>query len=187
MPGCGGVVLLAFLLSWLEVSLLVKVAGDFGLMTTLVFCLMTAGIGGMLVREQGIKTLMELQSKLGQGEDPAAELLGGVMLVICGVLLFVPGFVTDAIGFLLLYPPLRMRAAKILVGSLKQRVRFAGNFGGSFAESENQYDACEGVYTTTDYVRRDPSEVQRGSANQKDDEADHLDHVERESDINREL
>ena len=61
----------------------------------------------MLLRAQGIATLVRVQRTLDAGEVPAVELLEAAVLLICGVLLLTPGFVTDAIGFACLVPALR--------------------------------------------------------------------------------
>ena len=62
----------------------------------------------MLVRWQGMQVLLRVQASFQRREAPAFELLEGAAILIAGVLLLLPGFVTDAVGYLLLIPPLRM-------------------------------------------------------------------------------
>jgi UPF0716 protein FxsA len=64
-------------------------------------------MGAMLLRFQGWTTLQRTRMAMAQGEVPALEMLEGVLLVFAGIFLLIPGFFTDALGFLLLVPPLR--------------------------------------------------------------------------------
>jgi UPF0716 protein FxsA len=68
---------------------------------------LTAVIGGWLVRKQGMGILFRIRQQMEQGEAPAIEMLEGALLALMGILLLLPGFITDALGFLLLIPPLR--------------------------------------------------------------------------------
>ena len=76
-------------------------------MFTLVMILVTAILGSILLRVQGFATLHAIQQKSASGAVPGKELVNGVMILVAGVLLLTPGFVTDSIGFLLFFPPFR--------------------------------------------------------------------------------
>ena len=90
-----------------EVAAFAYIGGEIGIMNTLLFCLLTAGIGGFLVRAQGLATLMKAQTSLRSGQLPMNELFDGFCLVVSGALLLTPGFVTDGLGFALLVPAFR--------------------------------------------------------------------------------
>ena len=90
-----------------ELYLLIQVGSRIGALSTISLCLFTAALGGILVRWQGLSVLMRVRETLGRDEVPALELLEGAAILIAGVLLMLPGFVTDTLGFLLLVPPLR--------------------------------------------------------------------------------
>jgi UPF0716 protein FxsA len=75
---------------------------------TILLVVLTAVIGVWLLRIQGLSTLTRAQQKLQANELPAREILEGMALVIAGAFLLTPGFFTDAIGFLLLFPPTRI-------------------------------------------------------------------------------
>ena len=90
-----------------ELYLLIQVGSRIGALSTISLCLFTAALGGLLVRWQGLSVLMRVREALGREEVPALELLEGAAILIAGVLLMLPGFVTDTLGFLLLIPPLR--------------------------------------------------------------------------------
>ncbi len=91
----------------LEIYILVKVGSAIGALPTILLCIFTAALGAALLRLQGIQTLARVRMKLDQGEIPAVDMLGGLILLFSGLLLLTPGFFTDIIGFLCLIPRLR--------------------------------------------------------------------------------
>ncbi len=90
-----------------ELYLLIEVGSVIGAFPTIALALFTAALGGLLVRTQGFEVLFRIQSQVAGGEVPAVEMLEGALLLLVGFALLLPGFVTDAIGFLLLIPALR--------------------------------------------------------------------------------
>lgn len=90
-----------------ELYLLIEVGSEIGAIPTIALSLFTAALGGWLVRMQGFAVLFRAQSQMSAREVPAIELMEGAMLLLVGLALLLPGFITDAIGFLLLVPPLR--------------------------------------------------------------------------------
>ncbi|MGB5450936.1 MAG: FxsA family protein [Sedimenticolaceae bacterium] len=90
-----------------ELYLLIEVGSQIGALPTIALSVFTAVLGGMLVRMQGFAVLFRAQSQMANKEIPALELMEGAMLLLVGLALLLPGFITDAIGFLLLIPPLR--------------------------------------------------------------------------------
>ncbi len=94
------------LLPLLELYVLIEVGSGIGGLTTIALCLLTAVIGGVLIRIQGIQTLLKARQSIRQHEL-AEQGMHGVMLVIAGVMLFIPGFISDTLGFLLLVPAIR--------------------------------------------------------------------------------
>lgn len=104
--------LIAFIaIPLVEISVFIKVGGLIGLWPTIAIVIMTAVIGTALLRQQGISVLFKIQENLEANRLPVRELFDGVCLVVAGVLLLTPGFVTDALGFLLFIPPLRQMVA----------------------------------------------------------------------------
>lgn len=98
-----------------EIALLIQVGDVIGGWNTIGFVLLTAFVGAYLVRREGISTLTQAQQKMQQGAMPGDEMAQGLLLVIAGVLLVTPGFVTDAIGLLFTLPPTRKLLAKQLM------------------------------------------------------------------------
>lgn len=91
----------------LEIYLLIKAGGHFGVDWTIAAVVGTAVVGAALVRRQGLATLAQVRQALGQGQTPALEIAEGLILLVAGALLLTPGFFTDAVGFLCLVTPLR--------------------------------------------------------------------------------
>jgi UPF0716 protein FxsA len=91
----------------IELYFLIQVGSVIGALPTILLSILTAVIGGWLVKVQGLAVLMRVREMLDRGETPALEVLDGAVLLLCGFALLLPGFVTDAIGFLLLIPPVR--------------------------------------------------------------------------------
>ncbi|HHC72340.1 MAG TPA: FxsA family protein [Thiotrichales bacterium] len=92
-----------------ELYVLIQVGSEIGALPTIGLSIFTAVLGAWLVRMQGISVLFRVQQSLARGEAPALEMLEGALLMMAGVSLLFPGFITDAMGFLLLVPPLRRR------------------------------------------------------------------------------
>jgi len=107
----------------LEIYLLLKVSSHIGVMNTIALILLTAFIGTLLLRQQGLSTLARVQQTLNEGRLPAGALVEGLLLLVAGVLLLTPGFFTDAVGFFCLAPPCRQWLAGHLLSCLLERQR----------------------------------------------------------------
>lgn len=113
---------LAFLLvPLIEIALFIQIGGLIGLWPTLAIVVLTAVLGTWLVRNQGRLALHQLQRTFAELDDPTEPLAHGAMILIAGALLLTPGFFTDALGFSLLMPPVRVAVFRYL----KSRVAVA--------------------------------------------------------------
>ena len=88
----------------LEVFLLIKVGGQVGALNTLALIFFTAIIGIYFAKLQGIQTLKSGMINLYQNKMPIYEMMSGASIAVAALLLIIPGFFTDLIGFLLLIP-----------------------------------------------------------------------------------
>lgn len=134
-----------------EIALFIKVGGVLGAGMTIFLVVLTALIGASLVRSQGIKTLLTVQQRLEQGEMPAQQILEGVMLAITGVLLLTPGFMTDALGMVILLPAPRAMLAKQLMARVQVNTmgggfHMGGAQSGAFDHSSHSGNTFEGEY-----------------------------------------
>lgn len=98
----------------IEIALFIQAGERFGLWPTLAAVILTAIIGTALLRWQGLATWARAMQNLQNGVFPVDEVFTGLCLVAAGALLLTPGFMTDAIGFALFIPPVRMALAALL-------------------------------------------------------------------------
>ena len=91
-----------------EIALFIQVGGWLGLWPTLGIVILTAILGTVLVRAQGLAAMGQIKSNLNELRDPTEALAHGAMILASGLLLLTPGFFTDAVGFALLVPPVRL-------------------------------------------------------------------------------
>ncbi|WP_137285082.1 FxsA family protein [Halorussus salinisoli] len=96
------------LIPLVDALFLVFVATQLGAVLTVALVVLTALVGTLFVRAEGRHTVRRLQETLGEGEVPADELTDGALLIAAGAFLLTPGLVTDAVGFLLAFPPSRI-------------------------------------------------------------------------------
>ena len=88
----------------LEIFLLIKIGGQVGALNTVALIFLTAIIGIYFAKLQGVQTLKSGMVNLYQNKMPVYEIMSGASIAIAALLLIVPGFLTDLIGFLLLIP-----------------------------------------------------------------------------------
>ncbi|MFB6100831.1 MAG: FxsA family protein [Candidatus Nanohalobium sp.] len=114
------IVVLLLLLPFIDFYVLIKVAETVGLLETVVFSIATGVIGATLIRREGRYVMRKLQRSV-TGAEVTRNFAEGALLVICGLMLLSPGFVTDALGAIAAFRPVRERA----VARLTQR--FSGS------------------------------------------------------------
>ena len=91
----------------IEIFLLIEIGSMFGALTAVTLVILTGFLGAFLARMQGLQTLYRIQDSLSEGRMPSGELLDALLIVIAGLVLLTPGFLTDSAGFLLLIPATR--------------------------------------------------------------------------------
>ena len=101
--------LLFTLVSILELAVIIEVGSRLGVMFTILLILFTAVFGAYFAQTQGWQILIRLQTELNVGQLPSNTLIEGFLILIGGILLLTPGFITDTLGFLLILPPTRKR------------------------------------------------------------------------------
>ena len=111
-----------------ELYVAIQVGHAIGALNTIGLLVILSVFGAWLTKYAGFVVLQRLRAQLEAGRTPARELIDGVLVLSAGVLMVIPGFVTDAIGLLVLFPPTRA----ILRGYLRHRfeLRVLGGPGG---------------------------------------------------------
>lgn len=98
----------------IEIGLFIQVGGFIGLWPTLLIVIGTAIAGTALLRAQGFGVMARAQEALNRGEVPVDQAIHGVFLLVAGLLLLTPGFMTDAMGFALFVPPVRLALGRFI-------------------------------------------------------------------------
>jgi UPF0716 protein FxsA len=129
----------------IEIALFVQIGGWLGLWPTLGVVVLTAALGTVLMRAQGLEALQRLQTALARGTDPTGPLADGAAVLIAGLLLLTPGFFTDSVGFALLVPGFRRRlvgwiGARVVAGTTGARAPFGPTGGPSDGPIEADYE-----------------------------------------------
>ena len=119
----GRLFLLFTLIPLLELYLLIKVGSHLGAEFTILLILLTGGVGAVMARMQGFQVLVQIRQRLREGVLPADELLAGGLIVIGGLLLVTPGLLTDAVGLVLLLPPVRSRVVEWIKDLLRRKIQ----------------------------------------------------------------
>ena len=107
----------------LEIFLLIKIGGKIGALNTISLIFLTAIIGIYYARLQGLQTLRSGVTSLYQNKTPIYEIISGASIAVAALLLIIPGFLTDTIGFLLLIPLSRNILFKIALKNKKNEER----------------------------------------------------------------
>ncbi len=126
---CGILALLFLVVPATEIYVIIKVGGLLGALPTLALVALTAIVGAALVKKQGTATLQKLQGAMTNGRGAAKIIAESVLILVAGVTLLAPGFITDIVGIALLLPPIRSYLAGRMVEKMKS-VPIAGMPGG---------------------------------------------------------
>jgi UPF0716 protein FxsA len=145
MKGFQSIFLIVLLIPFIEIYLLLKVGGTIGAFPTIFLVVFTAVLGTWLLRQQGFATFKRLQDNLAQGKVPAYEMIEGPIILVGGILLLTPGFITDIMGFACLIPQLRRKIAQYVIEN--HLVQSGGQFQWGKAR-EN--DVLEGEFRKED-------------------------------------
>ena len=108
----------------IEIYLFIKIGAKIGAVSTILLIISTALIGLIYVRYEGFNTLRSAMSQLIKNEIPIFEIISGAALVIGAFLLLIPGFLTDTLGFLLIFPITRKIIFKKVSTKYKEKNKY---------------------------------------------------------------
>lgn len=120
----GPLVLLFVLVPIVELYVIIQVGHVLGVVNTLALLLVISFVGAWLMKREGLNTWRRAQRQIDAGVVPGRELVDGALIVLAGALLLAPGFVTDAVGMLLLLPPVRAGVRTFTRRRLERRVAY---------------------------------------------------------------
>ncbi len=129
------------LLPVIEIYLFIKIGSQIGALTTITLIFVTAILGIIYARYEGLNTLRSAFMQLIKNEIPIYEVISGAAITIAALLLIIPGFATDIIGFLLIFPLSRKFILKILSSKFQMKKEANEKFiDGEYEEMENKND-----------------------------------------------
>jgi UPF0716 protein FxsA len=99
----------------IEIYFFVKIGTEIGAITTIMFTFFTAFLGLATIRYQGVSSFVQARQSILSPLEPGVEILSNFALLICGILLLVPGFFTDFLGIILLFPISRRILIKFFI------------------------------------------------------------------------
>ena len=106
-----GLLLVCAAIPFLEIALLIKVGQLIGFWLTLMLVVLSAAFGSYVIYEQGFQVMGRALEAMNRGKPPIAPVIDGMFILLGGVLLIMPGFISDVLGLALLVPALRHRFA----------------------------------------------------------------------------
>ncbi|NMH71843.1 membrane protein FxsA [Bacillus sp. RO2] len=106
----------------LEIWLLITAGKLIGPIPTIMLIILTGVLGAWLAKYQGVSALRSAQEKMNSGQMPGDVIIDGLCILVGGVVLLTPGFITDAIGFALLLPPTRNLIKPSIMRAIRNRM-----------------------------------------------------------------
>ena len=145
--------IILFLAVYAEFTVIINVSGEIGGLATFLAMIGTAVVGLWLVRLQGFDVYRKMNQTMQAGKSPVGEMLHGVLLLFAGFLLIIPGFISDAVGALLLIPP--VRTLIISMGFWKSFRNFEAKTG----KARNQSGVFEGEFKREKEPEEEPPAI----------------------------
>ena len=135
------ILLLIILVPVIEIYLLIKIGSQIGAITTIFMIFMTAIIGVYYAKYEGLNTLKSGFTQISKNETPAYEVISGAAIAFAALLLIIPGFFTDTLGFLLIFPISRKFIFNRLAKKFKSKETEKNNFiEGDFEDIDDEND-----------------------------------------------
>ena len=113
------VLITIILIPIIEIYLFIKIGGQIGAFNTISLIFITAIIGVIYARYEGLNTLKAGFTQLSKNETPTYEMVSGAAIAFAALLLIIPGFATDVLGFLLIFPITR----KFFIGKFEKKIK----------------------------------------------------------------
>lgn len=133
-----------------EIYALIKIGSWLGVLPTITLLLFVSAAGAFVVKREGLRVWKRMQQQISAGNMPSKEILDGVCLLLAGLLLVVPGFVTDAVGLVLLLPPFRVVVRKLLQRRSGKKIQVVATYGGRIVNDgkvvdvQGRFDSSQG-------------------------------------------
>ena len=135
------ILLTIILIPVIEIYLLIKIGSQIGAITTIFLIFITAIIGVYYAKYEGLNTIKSGFVQLSKNETPAYEVISGAAIAFAALLLIIPGFATDTLGFFLIFPLTRKLIFNKLSKKIKTKDDKKNNYiDGDFEDIDDDYD-----------------------------------------------
>ena len=124
----------------IEIYLFIKIGGQIGAFNTISLILITAVVGVFYARYEGFNTLRSGISQLVRNEVPIYEIISGAAIAFAALLLIIPGFATDLIGLVLIFPPTRKLLMILFSKKYSKGVKRKNFIEGEFEDMDDKKD-----------------------------------------------
>lgn len=112
-----------------ELYVIIRVGSSIGFLNTLGLIVLVAVVGSWLVKREGLRVWRKFNESVMQGRVPTREIVDGVLIMAAGAMLLAPGFVTDVLALLVLFPPTRLVFRRMLMARASRGSVILGGFG----------------------------------------------------------
>ena len=126
------ILLAIILVPVIEIYLLIKIGSEIGALTTIILIFTTAIVGVYYAKYEGLNILKSGFLQLRKNESPTYEVISGAVIAFAAILLIIPGFATDVIGFILIFPPSR----KLIFGKIAKKFKKEDNFKKNYIDGD---------------------------------------------------
>ena len=135
------ILLFIILIPAIEIFLFIKIGSQIGAITTILLIFTTAVVGVYYAKYEGLNTLKSGFAQLSRNEAPTYEMISGAAIAFAALLLIIPGFATDILGFLLIFPITRKFILSKFAKKFKTSKTEKNNFiDGDFEDIEDEND-----------------------------------------------
>ena len=136
-----------------ELYVLIKTGQAIGVLNTIALLIVIAMLGSWLVKREGLKVWNRFATQVQAGEEPTREIADGVCILVAGLMMVVPGFVSDVLALFLLFPPTRALARSWLLrrkrlGGLGRTTVIKATYGGRMASTDRARDTVTDTTAT---------------------------------------
>ena len=126
------ILLLIILVPAIEIYLLIKIGSQIGAISTILLIFTTAVVGIYYAKYEGLNTLKSGFAQLSKNEAPTYQVISGAAIAFAALLLIIPGFVTDVLGFLIIFPISR----KFIFNNFSKKFKYKNNERNNFIDGD---------------------------------------------------
>ncbi|MDD7805891.1 MAG: FxsA family protein [Endozoicomonas sp. (ex Botrylloides leachii)] len=158
--------ILFIILPILEIFVFIKVGSIIGALNTVALVILGGVIGLYIIRQQGFRAALRARAQMSQGQVPAMDMIESFFMVIAGLLIMLPGFISDILGIALLIPLVRQAVLRKLLTSASWKAKSTRVYEGEFYRDASN---DKGYVSATHSAKKDPQKDTLTQDNKKNE------------------